>query len=781
MTTPSPDAFNYTDDSVIARVAVDVPAQALTDISQLSSAMGAMRTQLEAIARAQGDWLDYLQQIPVIAERANQAYRDQITQLERISYIQNELGNSGGGGDANVSPQTPMRTSGSPGGTGYSTAAPAGYVNPFQGMVAGTGGGNRGAGAIADITGQLAAMSASDPRMMPNMASARGMAINPALLGLVGAAVAGYGGLGRGEDDPGGMSGTPTGKDRTAAGPSDPQQSGAPMRSPQQRQDTEPGTDAPGWRQQVAEVGRRAASEIGTGFNSTRAGQLFSMLGGAKAFGDLFGRKAAATDDGGQLAFDGMDLASLGGKAAGAAGMMGKLGKMGLLGKVGLGVGATGAAMTAFKMSQDIGERVTRLQMLGSEEGGDYATGLKEDMHARMIALDPMLSADEARKAIQLPMSAGFQGSSRDELRDLLINNFKELGVSMATSMSIEMANLRGQDLSDENVKKSRTSSEATMNVMKELAGDGGNTMALSERIEELKKLSAILNSLGSGQENIERSAIGWQEGYKDSLALRGSGSKIMGQTMASGTLLSMVGQKVGVTGYLPNAMPAALEEAGLDDDEITNMAAAEAAKYVSGMPKKLNRIAAFQSLMADQGVDLDWQQAKDLYERVSGEKENPTKKANKAIAAKSQRNQTNWNPISAIGGFLTGNSWSEKIDSLTAKHDPSQNADNVVDSFQRADRISDNQFAPAGQQGRQLPQSMAQAAARQTVTTQGQVTGEVRITVDQQGRVTAPPTIQLSGQQKAAYAGYGSAQLNNAPPGDPTYYHAYTALGGGQ
>ena len=96
MTTP--DSFEYTDDSVVARVSVDIPNQAVADISQLTSAMSAMRTELESIARAQSSWLDYLQQMPVIVEQSNQAIRNQITLMERMSYLQSEVGSTGTGG-----------------------------------------------------------------------------------------------------------------------------------------------------------------------------------------------------------------------------------------------------------------------------------------------------------------------------------------------------------------------------------------------------------------------------------------------------------------------------------------------------------------------------------------------------------------------------------------------------------------------------------------------------------------------------------------------------------
>jgi LemA protein len=84
MTTPGggPSGFDYTDDSVIARVSFDIPSSAVTDISQITQVMGAMRTQLEAVSRAQEDWLGYLQSVPQIAERANQAFRDLQAQIE---------------------------------------------------------------------------------------------------------------------------------------------------------------------------------------------------------------------------------------------------------------------------------------------------------------------------------------------------------------------------------------------------------------------------------------------------------------------------------------------------------------------------------------------------------------------------------------------------------------------------------------------------------------------------------------------------------------------------
>jgi hypothetical protein len=162
----------------------------------------------------------------------------------------------------------------------------------------------------------------------------------------------------------------------------------------------------------------------------------------------------------------------------------------------------------------------------------------------------------------------------------------------------------------------------------------------------------------------------------------------------------------------------------------------------------------------------------------VTGDKnKRPTAVANQRAAELGEKNkQTNWNPISFLGDVMSPimnaksgddfkNIPGDVLDAIRGRHSPSGNAENVEESFRQAGRIPGDQFAPSGRKSRPTPDSMAQMP--QTMTTSGQVQGEVRITVDQQGRVTAPPSIQLSGTQKAVNAGAGSAQLNNAPPGE--------------
>lgn len=801
MTTPGgTDGFDYTDDSVIARVAFDIPASAVTDISQITQVMGAMRTQLEAVARAQEDWIGYLQQVPAIAERANQAFRDQITLLERMSYLQSEVGQAGmgGGGGAGGSigggPGGGFGGGGQGGGGGaaqYSTAAPSGYEPHWSSNDPGMGTGTNINAAMANM-----AKIGDGDRAIGEMAAGRGIAINPAILGTIGGAIAGAFGQDTGAGNGTGISQSatnsqPTQANRNAAQQPNPVTGGTPAGSPDPNQ---PNAGNNIFGRLAAMLGNEnvvnGAGRVGQiiqnipGILQGLPGTIGSILnpsGGTPPGGGPPG----GTPPGGSPAGSPSGSGGFRGLALGAADQWRKLNTPG---KVGLGLGGAAAA---FNMTQNIGERITRLQGLGSQEGGDWTTGLKEDFNARFQALDPFINTDQARKAISMPMMAGFQGESRDELRDLLINNFKELGISFADSMKMAVTDLRGVELTDENVLKSRTSSEAAMNVLKEMAGDGGNTMALEQRAQQMEEMKAILNSLGINQESAERTAIATQQGFDDSMALRGEGARITGQTASSPTLMSVVGNKYGLGGILPEAMPTALADMGIDMDEARDEAAAWVAQQVSGLQPEYNRIAAFMRLMGEQGVELDYPQAKDLYKKVTGGRDKmPSQVGNKRAAELGQKNkQTNWNPITGIADTLMPlmqglNPFSDQkladvpgdmVDGFLGYHKPSENARRVEENFQQAGRIP-GEFAPSGQKPRALPQSMRDAAP-QSITTQGQVQGEVRITVDQQGRVSAPPTISLTGTQQAVNAGVGASTLNNAPPGQG---YAFKSFAGG-
>lgn len=747
MTTPTPDSFEYTDDSVIARVSFDIPGQALNDIGQLTQAMGAMRTQLEAVARAQGDWLEYLSQVPEITERANQNLRDQITLLERMSYIQNEIGGGnivGGGQGYGSGP-------GGPGSGGYSTAAPAGYVNPWQGMTAGMGmGGGLGGGNAGAVGERLERIGSEDPRLEANMQSARGMAVNPALVAMLGGTVASA--IGKGNRH-GASNSQKTGKSRKSSAPPNGDDGGAPETSESPDSVADPHEEAPD--------------------DQKREGLLSNILNEARAGG--YGRSV------GDL------ISKIGGKLGGmtpgaVSGGIGKKVLSGILSQLktpaGAAVGGAALGGLAFNTAQNLGEKYTQFQQLGSVQGGDAMTGMKYEAQARLLALNPFITTQQARQAMQMALKEGFRGDNYDTVQDFMISNFKDLGISMGQSMDLMKSQAKGMSEGDDQAGVKSDLTE-TLNTMKELSAEGGSSFP--ERANQLQQLSEVLSGKGFSPESINRSAIGLQEGFGDSLALRDSITGIASQAADSDMLNVLAGQQAGITGRLPNVMGKALNDAGYDQDEILTMAAKTVAGYVTGFPDKIDRIGNFITIMGQYGVSLDYPEAEALYDKVTGE-ESPVARANDRVARQG-KTRSGGGSMASRGGSpsVSANPTDADWNARHGNYAPSGNAAGVADDFAAAGRGSNN-FAPAGQTPQALPQSAAQASS-QTINTQGKVTGEVRITVDQAGRVSAPSVIQLSGQQKSANAGYGSSQLNSASPGDPTYMHAYNsfpATGGG-
>ena len=541
MTTPTPDAFEYTDDSVVAKVSIDVPSQSLTDISQLTSAMGSLRVEMEAMARAQGDWLEYLRQVPVIVEQANQAYRDSITQLERMSYIQNEIG----GGQGNVGFNTTAASGG--GGGGYSTAAPSGYVNPFAGGTPGMGMGYN-PGMTASWMNNMASQ---DPRMYANMMASRGGPVNPAMMGQVGGAVAGYtgmggvggsgGGMGWGNAAPGSMSPQSTQSSRDSSAPPKNTEGGSPTTSEPQNIPTDAHPDSPEWQKGLGSLTNQVLSEM-----SSSRGRPGGITGGV--------------------------LRGLGG----IAGAMGT--SPGTLGKIGKGAGITagigGGLWALNKGIQDTGEKITEYSQLGSVQGGGAMEGAGYEAQARIMAMNPFITTDQSRQVMQMALREGFRGGNFDTVQGFMTKNFKDMGMSFAESM----------DLVNSSVVKGGESTQSFSENMKDLqkglSKEGG--AALPQRNKQFGETVSTLTDLNVDQDSAQRAALGLQEMFKDNKVLRDAAPSIATSALGSPVLLQQVAQRHGITGLLPGAIPGALADAGIDGDE----AFIEQARYVASMSR---------------------------------------------------------------------------------------------------------------------------------------------------------------------------------------------------
>jgi hypothetical protein len=624
-------------------------------------------------------------------------------------------------------------------------------VGAMNAMFGGGGSANR-----AEVSERAASIAQENPGLESNMQSARGGAVNPATAAAVGAgATALAQKFGRGRKDIGNSSPQKTGGDRNSSAPPGPD--GAPITSENQNTPGDPNvneTDDVKRDNLVTQVLNEFKG--GKDGRAMRIGGLLLSAAGRQIFDKGNGSGGPADPNG----------AAAGSSGGSSSGLFGGIGGLGGLAKniikspAGMAAGTLGLGALAFNKVQDVGERITDFQQLGSVQGGDAMTGMKYEAQARIMALNPFITTQQARQAMQMALKEGFRGDNYDTVQDFMVQNFKELGVSMGQSMDLMKSQVKGLSEGDSTagVKKNL---DQTLNTLKELSAEGG--LSFPERVNQMQEMSSELSAQGFGPDAINRAVIGTQEGLGDSMALRESAGRITTQTTGSNMLMTLAAQKAGVTGILPNALPAALERAGLDPDEIRDSAAAQIAGYVSGYGDPLNRIAAFQTLMGQYGVDLTFPEAEALYNKVSGGKALPSQDANRKVA---RQGQTQTSGGSFAGRGVERNTSSNPADSDWTKnhpnYSPSENAAGVSENFDAAGRGSN--FAGTGRPPVAPPTTPQPGSV---INSSGLVSGTVTITVDQQGRVTAPPTIQLTGSQKAALAGYGSAQLNNASPGE--------------
>jgi hypothetical protein len=761
--------FDYTDDSVVAKISVDIPTNAATDIAQMQQATSGLRVELEAAARAQGDWASYLREIPQLAEQAAQAQRSLITALERTSYLQGQAGPGRGG-------------AGQPGPGGqYSTAAPAGYVNPFTGQP--------GQGTLGHAQDYMQNMANQDPRLFANMQAQRGNAVNPAQLGLVGGtAVGGTGGVGgmgggQGQGAAAPASSSPQGSQssRDSAAPPDPSQSGAPTTSEPPNIPADPHADAPAWQSQSGGI-RDSAQQI---LNEVRSGSgsKIGMLGLAAKGMSAAGSWATSNPDrlaklGGIGGTIGKSLGGLSGIAKGAAGV----------------AGGVGAALALNHLIQNVGEATQEYSNLGAIRGGSFGEGVGLETQAQMMAaMNPFINSTQTRQIMQEGLKSGLQGDQLDTFDRGAMQALKDQNMSPA-----DFGKLFVTQLSQGGVAVQAFTEEISN--AKEYAKTGFTT--LPERQAQMAATSSNLGAMGVHGQALANSTTAFTEGFADDpiLGRNGAGANIMNQAVSNPMFQTMMGMQAGQGGHLPGSILMRLSDGGGGG---INDAADDTMKFLVGQVANVgtdiyDKANAFQQLAAQMGMNMTPQQALAMYKKYAGgdTMAASSKRRSDNVATQRRSDSVSLNPMKILGNAagqisdifdpliqpLQGNTDSDRLKSLAAipgemwagitgdqshtynsRKNPDPSAPDVGDLYKPIGRPA----APPSKGG-----------GGQHVTTQGSVNGTLQITVDQQGKVSAPQSIQLTGQQKQAYMGYGSAQLNDPSPGDASYYHANNGWG---
>lgn len=459
MTVPTgsgPGAFEYTNDTVAARVSVDVPADALRSLDAVVASTNELRTNLEASARANHDVVEYLGRMPLLIESINEAQ----------SRYQGAVVIGGGGGP---DPRVPLSGRNDPVPTGGGAQTERGGVR-----------------SAAEVQEALNDLEERDPRQAANMRAQRRRG--------------GAGSRPGAPARPG--SGRPPRRDDSAPSTTDDP-------DPENHsQDPSPDNRMPGSRptpsvsqddwlargQQFANQGSNFVNQV---LNETRQGQtglgngnaaIRGVRTGAAAANALIERRALAAhiaEGGTAESFRGAGAA--GGRMGAASSALGGAARV---------AGVAGIAYAAVEGSQKIGEQYQAYKNQGMIRGGGASEGLGYEMQIRTMAMNPFLNTEQSRKIINTALSEGYTGKEFDNVTEFMADNLKKMNLSVADSVKLldKNVNAGGQSLASLN---------GQLATMKNLAGGGYATLGDRQQAYAQVSGQAIDNGAGGADPGV--------------------------------------------------------------------------------------------------------------------------------------------------------------------------------------------------------------------------------------------------------------------------------------
>lgn len=581
--------FEYTEDTVMARLSIDIPAGSSESIHQIAQQTDLLRTSLEAITRSQASFNEYLEELPSITERSNQSLRSYISQAERLSSTEQDIRGTTGGAR---------------------NLAPHGYNDPFFGMAAGLG------RSPADFDSYMDDLRIRDPRLWMNMNAQRSYT--------------------SGEEFPG-MDSTRTGSKRASRKSSD-EQPGDMPKPPLRRSETED-TDQPLKPQDLDAISdkmyqkqKQARQEK---YQDTRTQPTvqedddMSFWGGAggdeehprtNGTGGV-GRGGGGASGGGRTAPLGLGRQLFnefkGGMSRGLPSGIGGMGDAlgGLKGVAGAG-GVAGLALLANQLVQSGGQFVQKWDNAGSIRGGGMREGLGYEMQARVMAMNPFITTEQSRKIIQGALSEGYTGKEFDTVLDFVKENLRSMNMSIGESFgqykkSVVEGGQSVESLTSENYTTKSLSRSGSMSFeqMKDVVNTSKNTL-----------IDMGVNGAVAGREAQEIASA-----FPENMAM----NDIVGQIAASGgnpalngmirnwAMRNMPDVAKDLAGASPDAVPELLGERY--SEALWGYLKERARQYSGGGSRadQANRITAFQSAMKGLGLNLTRNQAKQLMKQL--------------------------------------------------------------------------------------------------------------------------------------------------------------------
>lgn len=568
-TGPGSDPFSYTEDTVSARLSVDVPADAINNLSQLQQGAHDLRTDMVATLRATENFAEYLRQLPALMEQTASA-------TSRLNL--GAAGQTGGLSSANDARPTNWRD-GAPG---------------------------TGAGRDADPENALGQLRANNPRQYGNLGAQQADSSNTDRV------------IHEGGGDP-----LPAPRREPRARPQSP--------GPSNRQDsnTRPGNrndpgstnNDPTWIDRAQQYQQRGDRYIDNVLGEARAGQNRSVFdtaqtgvrglaSGARNFeqqqrererelirrsldADLSEEERAAATQGAQRAR----------QLSGAAGTAVR------------GAGVAGLVVGGALATQKIGEQYQSYVAQGAVRGGGAAEGIAFEGQVRAMAMNPFISMEQSRKIMQTALSEGYTGKEFDTVTDFMAENLKKMNVDVATSVKVLQNNVI-------NGGQSIEAAQTDLRTATQLAADPNATKTSAMFAEQYQQGTEVGLNAGAGGQAASEYGLLTAAAFSDDKALKGL-SSVFQQGAANPFVQQTIANRVGYTGQLSGALGYALEQPNGADvafDAQQELVTQVAQRYLPMLADPMQAETAIQGFMADMtayGMTIDRNTAETILKQI--------------------------------------------------------------------------------------------------------------------------------------------------------------------
>ncbi|QGJ94906.1 tape measure protein [Gordonia phage RedWattleHog] len=518
-------------DTVAARLSVDVPQDAANNLNQLVTNAHELAVNMEAAARAQGNFIEYLRQLPEVMAQSEAAAAQFIGSAAPVI---NGGGRSGGSWGRNDAARPDF--AGTPGDGSNSAAREAAQRE-----------------ALEDLR-------RNDPRQLANVIAQNDpRTIRRGDDDQIPGGGGGRGGGGGGGNRPGGA--PRPGNQPAPSGPGRPPSEDGPSGTEidwSQRLQTMAGGGTQ-WLNTV--LSQTAAGGRGSGIDLLAAGvsgaQRMSGTLSNQLSSQIESREARARQE---AEAQGMDedetlrhIAAAGAPLRGLSGTVGRAAR-------GLGVAAAG--VTAIKGINSAGEWYQGMRAQGAVRGGGGAEGMQYEMGVRMMAMNPFISTEQSRKIMNSALQNGYTGKEFDTVTEFMADNLKKMNMDVAESVKVLQSNVTrgGQSIAQ---------AQQDIESVSSFAQDPNLRMTSGQLRESYsRQMESMTNRIGAptGQQASDLAMLTSQIGASDPNTV-GLGEIIMNST--SNPLMAYAIAPDGYNGHPGGALSAALNQPDGEDKVI--------------------------------------------------------------------------------------------------------------------------------------------------------------------------------------------------------------------